>query len=87
MVMSHNLWLWNWRVIVTIISWLTLIKGASIIIYPNALDKITQLFLQNINVYYLAAGFNFILGVLLCYCGFKRKEKTLTLCSRYIELK
>lgn len=87
MVMSHNVWLWNWRLIITIISWLTLIKGVSILIYPNAFDRIAQLFLQNTNVYYIMAGFYFMIGILLCYLGSKSKLRIINFQSRYIELR
>lgn len=72
LVVSHNRWVWNWRVIITVIAWLTLIKGASIILYPIFIDKMTLLFLQNMNAAYVAAGIDFLLGGLLCYFGFKR---------------
>lgn len=72
MVVSHNIWQWNWRVIITIIAWIILLKGASLIFIPQFMDKITILFVQNTNIIYAAAGFDFIFGVLLIYFGFKR---------------
>ncbi len=73
MVVSHNIWQWNWRLIITIISWSTLIKGASIIMFPNALGQISQHFLQNTHTYCIEAVFDLIIGILLCYFGFKRE--------------
>lgn len=72
MVVSHNLWQWNWRLLITIIGWIILIKGASILFFPHSIDQITNLFLQNKIVAYGAAGVDFILGLILCYFGFKR---------------
>lgn len=72
MVISHNIWQWNWRVIITIISWITLLKGASIILYPNFVDKTSILFTQDMNFAYIAACVDFILGIVLSYFGFKR---------------
>src|SRR5437867_102293 len=54
MVVSHNIWQWNWRVIVTIFAWIVLLKGASIILYPQFIDKTTLLFTQNMNIAYIA---------------------------------
>jgi len=71
-VLIHNIWQWNWRVFITIIVWITLLKGVSLLIYPQFIDKITTLFLQNYIASYIAAGLDFILGVLLCYFGFRR---------------
>jgi len=72
MVVSHNIWQWNWRVIITIFSWIALLKGASIVLCPQFIDKTTLLFVQNINIAYIAAGFDLIIGILLSYFGFKR---------------
>lgn len=72
MVVSHNIWQWNWRIVITVLSWITLFKGASIIIYPQFIDKTSLLFVQNMSFAYIAAGVDFVLGILLIYFGFKR---------------
>lgn len=77
-VLSHNIWQWNWRLIITIIAWLTLIKGASIILYPQFVDKATVLFTYNIRVSYLAAVVDVVLGILLCYFGFRPTHDSLS---------
>lgn len=73
MVVSHNIWQWHWRLIITIFSWIALIKGASIIFFPQFIDKISLLFVQNTNFAFIAAGIDLALGILLIYFGFKRK--------------
>ncbi|QMT59071.1 MULTISPECIES: hypothetical protein [unclassified Legionella] len=72
MVVSHNIWQWNWRLLITLISWVVLLKGASIFFYPHYIDQATFLFMQNKNIAYSAAGFELLLGIVLCYFGFKR---------------
>lgn len=72
-VVAHNIWQWHWRVIITIVAWLTLIKGASIILYPAFIDNTTHLFLENNKVAFSAGCFDLALGILLCYFGFKHK--------------
>lgn len=72
MVVSHNIWRWHWQVIITLIAWISLLKGASILIYPQFINQTSILFVQHLNVAYVAAGFDFILGITLCYFGFKR---------------
>lgn len=74
MIVSHNIWQCNWRVIITILSWITFLKGASLLFFPQLIDQTTILFFQNINTAYLAAGFDFILGIILSYYGFRNKE-------------
>ncbi|KTD05252.1 hypothetical protein [Fluoribacter gormanii] len=72
MVVSHNIWQGNWRLLITIISWIVLLKGASMILYPHYIDYATFLFMQNKNIAYSTAGFELILGIILSYLGFKR---------------
>lgn len=69
MVVSHNIWHWNWRILVTLVSWIVLIKGASIIFFPQFIDKLTDLFLHKSFVAYVAIGFDLLLGLLLIYFG------------------
>jgi len=70
-VVAHNIWQWNWKVIITIVGWIGILKGTSLIFYPQFLDKLTILFLQNQNTAYIAASIDLIFGILLCYFGFK----------------
>jgi uncharacterized protein YacL len=75
MVVSHNIWQWNWRVLITIIAWLSLIKGASILFFPLFIDKLSTLFVQNSKFAYVSAVIDFILGLILCYFGFRRGKE------------
>lgn len=72
MVVSHNVWQWNWRLLITILSWVTLIKGSTLIFYPHFIDKATILFIQNSTMAYIAAIIDLFLGILLMYFGFKK---------------
>ncbi|MCW8408590.1 hypothetical protein OQJ13_06335 [Legionella sp. PATHC035] len=72
MVVAHNVWQWSWRLLITIIAWIILLKGANMIFYPHYVDRATLLFVQNNSIAYSAAGFDLIIGIILCYLGFKR---------------
>lgn len=74
LVVSHNIWKWHWSVIITIFAWLCLIKGLSLINYPQAIDKITTLYLQNSYIAYSAGIVDFLLGIILCYFGFRKSN-------------
>jgi len=43
-VVAHNLWVADWRVAVTILGWITLIKGMEKIAFPDRVNKKAQLF-------------------------------------------
>lgn len=74
MVVGHNVWEWNWRVLVTIVGWITLVKGASIIYYPQFINHLSLLFLQSTTGAYIAASLDLFLGLLLTYFGFRKKS-------------
>jgi hypothetical protein len=71
-VLSHNIWQWDWRLMITIFAWMTLLKGASIILYPQLISVASMLFIQDTMSVYISAILDAILGVLLCYFGFRR---------------
>jgi hypothetical protein len=43
-VVSHNIWVMNWRVAITILGWVTLFKGIEKIGFPDRVNKKAQMF-------------------------------------------
>ena len=43
-VVLHNLWVWDWRVAITILGWVTLLKGIEKIGFPERVNKKAQMF-------------------------------------------
>ena len=43
-VVLHNLWVWDWRVTITILGWATLIKGIEKITLPERVNRKAQMF-------------------------------------------
>lgn len=72
MVVSHNIWQWSWRAVITILAWLTLFKGSSILICPQFIESVSRSFVQSAQYAYIAAGVDLTLGLILCYLGFSR---------------
>lgn len=71
MIVSHNIWQWNWRLINTLVGCIVLLKGAGLILYPHLMDQLTVAFLKNSAVGYSAAVVDILLGSVLCYHSFK----------------
>jgi uncharacterized protein YjeT (DUF2065 family) len=38
----YNTWTWDWRVIVTLLGWVTVIKGAVIMVFPRSMAQIYE---------------------------------------------
>ena len=39
MVFIHNVWVLDWRVVITVLGWLTLIKGLDVLLLPDHMRK------------------------------------------------
>ena len=70
LVVSHNMWVKDWRVIITIVGWTTLLKGMSIILFPDFLVNLSIKWMQNKIAYYATFFFTFLIGALLIYFGY-----------------
>ena len=68
LVLSHNLWTGDWRVIITIIGWLVLLKGIVHLFAPQVLIKRAVVLYQAVSpaLFVLTA----LLGAYLTYIGF-----------------
>lgn len=65
-VILHNIWVTDWRVVITILGWSTLIKGIRKIGFPESISLQAQKFRKH-QVY--STLFMFFLGVWLCWMG------------------
>lgn len=43
-VVAHNVWVWDWPVAVTVLGWITLLKGIEKIGFPERVNKKAQMF-------------------------------------------
>lgn len=66
-VILHNVWAWNWTLIITILGWSTLIKGISKVGWPEQIHKQAQRFKKK---QWLSAFFIILLGVFLLWMSF-----------------
>lgn len=69
MVQIHNYWESNWTVIITIISWVVLVKGALLLVAPKAGVNMGKKFMTE--TIYMVSGLSYIvLGVYLSVMGY-----------------
>ena len=69
-VLSHNVWVANWPVIITLLGWIAVISGAVRVFAPDRATKLKMNFLTY-NFTMAAAAFWLIIGAALCYFGFR----------------
>ncbi len=70
LVASHNVWEGSWRVIITIIGWLTLFKGAAYLLLPKDMFKQWVKILNKKKCYKSGGVVVIILGLYLAAKGF-----------------
>jgi hypothetical protein len=66
-VNSHNVWVKDWTVLVTILGWLALVKGVALFLIPQPFMKFAKLFTAKV---WLFGIFALILGGVFGYFGF-----------------
>ncbi|PIR68185.1 hypothetical protein COU49_02465 [Candidatus Nomurabacteria bacterium CG10_big_fil_rev_8_21_14_0_10_35_16] len=65
-VVMHNIWVWNWPVVITILGWSTLIKGIIKIGFPGQINKQAQIFKGQATLWGIAI---FLIGAFIFWIG------------------
>lgn len=68
-VLTHNVWEWNWRVIITIFGYLSIAKGIIHLFRPSWLEGLSRKMIAG-NGYVATGAINLVIGVYLIYVGF-----------------
>ena len=69
-ILTHNVWVANWIVIITIIGWAGFIKGIWMIVFPNTVFKFMQAYQKNKNLLMIHSIVALIFGAVLTFFGF-----------------
>jgi len=69
-LLFHNVWAANWTVIITIFGWLALIKGVWLIIFPNTVAKLTEVYQKNTVLLKVPLFIVAIIGIFLTIMGY-----------------
>jgi hypothetical protein len=69
-VLVHNVWAVNWRVLITLIGWLLMIRGAARILITDTLMGYAKTVIRTKQLYPVSGGVLVILGLVLCYFGY-----------------
>lgn len=69
-VLIHNLWAADWRVLITVFGWIALIKGAWLVIMPDTAMKLGKVFVKDIKLAVIPWSLMIIIGIFLCVKGF-----------------
>ena len=73
-LLNHNVWAADWRVLITIFGWLAAIGGAQRIIWPQWTEAAIHWFLANPRSLVVAGIIWLVIGAVLCFYGYFRES-------------
>jgi hypothetical protein len=71
-VLTHNVWTADWRVLITLFGWLNAIGGAVRLLAPDTVMRTGRAMLRRPYFTTIAAATWVVLGLLFCLFGFSR---------------
>lgn len=69
-VLTHDVWLASWRVLITLIGWVMLLRGAVRIIAPDTVMGFAKTLVGKRPIYPVTGILAVILSLILCYFGY-----------------
>ena len=66
-VATHNYWVWNWPVLITLLGWWSLIKGFALLTYPDGITFFSFIQNRSNTTYRIISLFYLAIGVFLLY--------------------
>lgn len=77
-VNAHNLWVPDWRVIVTILGWLLIVRGVSNLLFPATVQTLGDRMIASEAGVVAGAAITFVLGAVLSIMGYEHLWATKT---------
>ncbi len=69
-LLTHNVWVLGWPVIITILGWLSVIGGAFRIIFPDSVKSMGAAMLEKRGLFTAAGIIQGVIGAWLCYVSY-----------------
>jgi len=70
LVLTHNVWTADWRVIITLIGWLAIVRAIVTIFWPDHLVALGNAMLRSRKAFPVSATIDILLGLVLCYYAY-----------------
>ena len=69
-VLTHNVWLLSWRVLITLLGWLMIVRGAARVLLTEKVMVFGAKAFRNKQMVPVSGAVVGILGLVLCYFGY-----------------
>jgi hypothetical protein len=70
-VNEHNLWVPDWRLIITILGWLFVVRGIMLLVFPAVVPTVGEHIVASGRGVLAGAAVNFVLGAILSIMGYE----------------
>jgi len=70
LILTHNVWILDWRLIITLIGWVTIIRALVSIFQPRWIVTAGTTIVKHRGIFIVAAATNLVLGLVLSYFGY-----------------
>jgi len=70
-VLTHNVWAGDWRILITILGWLAVIGGLFRLLAPQRTVTVGRTMLANPSTLHISTGVYLLIGALLCFFGYR----------------
>jgi hypothetical protein len=70
LVNTHNIWTWDWRVVITLLGWLSVIGGASRLAFGDQVKAIGAKMIDNKSGLVVQGALMSLIGAWLSYVGY-----------------
>ena len=71
-VLNHNVWIADWRVLITLLGWLLIVRGAVRVLIPDQVKPLGAKLLNNANAVTASLAGTVVVGLVLSYFGYAR---------------
>ena len=75
LVLAHNLWVADWRVIITLLAWLTVIESAVWLLFPSEMRRLWAPLLSE-TLLLVSAAIVLVAAAVLCVFGYIANTRT-----------
>ena len=70
LVLTHNVWVLDWRLIITLIGWLSIARAVVTIFQPQLIVSLGLKAIEHRTVFFGAAVIDLVIGLTLSYFGY-----------------
>lgn len=70
LLLTHNVWALDWRLLITLIGWVTLVRALVTIFCPQWIVSIGTTLIERKGTFPVAAAFDLVIGAILTYFGY-----------------